>query len=76
MTAETGQTYDADLVDGAKVPGHIRDRLRYHQSQGHTAVRIVDNAERGYLLESYRDRLGDPVGARYEVAAAEHRDER
>jgi len=76
MTEETAQTYDADLVDGAPVPGHIQERLRYHQSQGHTAVRIVDNADRGYLLESYRDKLGNAVGARHEIAMPKGRDGR
>jgi hypothetical protein len=61
------RTYDADRVFDLRLPDHVRARLGHHLEEGHTCVRVIDCAEEGYLLESFRDAHGTVVVNRHAV---------
>jgi len=63
--------YDDERVSCTGLPNHILARLRYHLEAGHTCVRVIDCADEGYLLESFRDVSGTVVVNRHAVLCEE-----
>jgi hypothetical protein len=67
MTDLASRVYETSQIDHPQTPKHIRERLHYHQQEGHTDVRLFNYADRGYVIETYRDLGRETICHRYFV---------
>jgi hypothetical protein len=67
MTHLSMRIYSDHQADDPATPAHISERLRYHQQQGHTDIRVLDFGDKGYTIETYEDRDGRIAGHRHDL---------
>ena len=71
MTDLAARVYEVSHLASPGVPEYVKGLLLHHQDQGHGDIRLFDYSDRGYLMETYRNSLGQTVAQRHEIQPAE-----